>query len=38
MKDYYSKLNSDGLNPNGFAEKFKLPDEIHKSLQADPYY
>ena len=35
---YYSKLDSKGNNPNGFVEKFQLPQVIKSQSITDPSY
>jgi hypothetical protein len=37
-RDYFSKLDSSGQNPNGFVENFKLPKCIITDTYLDPSY
>ena len=36
--DYFSKLDSQGQNPNGFVENFKLPRPIKVEMMINPDY
>ena len=36
--DYFSKLDSEGQNPNGFVENFKLPRPIKIESLINPDY